>query len=462
MSHPRFPNGETFTKYGWGVCLWVLITAFQYGYHISALNQIQAVLTCNDTTSDVYRRYGLPTCIPMSDFTFSLVTSIFTVGGLTGSLVANLVMDKHGRKGATKICAVTMAAGTGLMGVSSSVGFLALGRFLVGISSGVGLCVGPVFLGEIAPSKISGNVGVLTQLAIVLGIMLTQVAGLRLSTPTEWRIVLLISFALAVIQFIASAFATESPSWLASKGRLEENKSISVKLWGEVGINPSSRDVEDPLLDEAEERRRDVHQDAVTIPQLFVARDLRKPLMIVCLAMLSQQLSGINAVLYYSNAILSRSLPDLGPYVSLGITIVNVIMTFPPILLIERMGRRSLLTLSTFGSLFSLFAIGIGLDSGLVLLSSIATLTFVTSFAVGLGPIPFVMISEVSPPHAVSVLSSVALSLNWIANFCVGLAFLPLRNILSGGDPLKEGRVFYVFVALLFTSTFLLSRYYRG
>jgi len=180
------------------------------------------------------------------------------------------------------------------------------------------------------------------------------------------------------------------------------------------------------------------------------------------LAMASQQFSGINAVLYYSNAILSKSLPDFGPYVSLGITIVNVIMTFPPIILIERMGRTKLLTISALGALVSLFAVGFGLDTGFVTLSSIAILTFVMSFAIGLGPIPFVMIPEVSPAHAVSSLSSVALSLNWIINFVVGLIFLPLRNFLSGGDAMKEGRVFYVFVAVLFLSTFALSRLYRG
>lgn len=137
-------------------------------------------------------------------------------------------------------------------------------------------------------------------------------------------------------------------------------------------------------------------------------------------------------------------------------------MTFPPIVLIEKMGRKPLLTISTLGALASLTCIGFGLNMGSVSLSSVAILTFVMSFAIGLGPIPFVMIPDVSPAHAVSAISSVALSLNWIANFIVGLVFLPLRNFLAGGDMLKEGRIFYVFVILLFSSTFMLSRMYRG
>ncbi|KAF5387155.1 hypothetical protein D9615_001699 [Tricholomella constricta] len=437
-------SGSAFTVYGWAVCLWVLVIAFQYGYHISVLNQIQEVLTCKNKSANEAVS-GLPTCIPMSDFTFSVVTAIFTVGGLAGSLVANLVMDRWGRKGATRISALFISVGAGFMAVSASVGLLSFGRFLVGIGSGVGLCVGPIFLSEIAPSSISGNVGVLTQLGIVLGIMITQAMGLHLATPTGWRTVLYFSCALSAAQLLTSTLVVESPAWLGNHGRLDEKKAV----------RPEDSD---PLMDDLEARREDARSVAITVPQLFAARELRKPLAIVCLAMASQQLSGINAVLYYSNAILSKSLPDLGPYVSLGITVVNVIMTFPPIILIERMGRRQLLAISTIGALISLFTVGFGLNTGRVTLTSIAILTFVTSFAVGLGPIPFVMIPEVSPPHAVSSLSSVALSLNWIVNFLVGLVFLPLRKLLSGGEVTKQGRVFYVFGTVLLVSMFALSR----
>jgi hypothetical protein len=94
--------------------------------------------------------------------------------------------------------------------------------------------------------------------------------------------------------------------------------------------------VEDPLLAEAEgEDTPLTHKESVTIPQLLRASDLRRPLAAVCLLFLSQQISGVNAILYYSNAILGKSFPELGAYVSLAITLVNVIMTFPAIFLIE-------------------------------------------------------------------------------------------------------------------------------
>ncbi|KAG2115507.1 general substrate transporter [Suillus clintonianus] len=464
-------GAHTFTKYGWLVCLWVLTASFQYGYHTSALNQLQGVLTCKiaDPTVPVY--YGLPTCIPMSDATFSVVTSMYTFGGFFGSLSANIVMDRYGRKGASRLSAALTASGSAVFGLSSSVGPLILGRFLVGLAAGLGICLCPIYLSEIAPAKIKGNLGVLTQLAIVIGIMVTQGMGFGLATPRQWRLVLFISSGISIFQYFISPFVVESPSYLNRKGLVDQQKVATRRLWGEIhGVSQTDpeeldNDSEEPLLSDSDsvaEHRSTGRQPTMTIPQLFASTELRRPLLTIIVAMMSQQISGINAVLYYSNDILSKSLPELASYVSLGITIVNFFMTFPPIFLIERVGRKQLIQLSVACALLSHLAVGYGLNNGLVTLSSIAITTFVMSFAFGLGPIPFVMIPEVAPPHAVSAISSVGLSLNWSTNFVIGLIFLPLRNFLAHGDPMKEGRVFYLFAAALFCSTLWFSKLYRG
>ncbi|KAI0781229.1 general substrate transporter [Trametes elegans] len=465
------PHGEpeAFTIYGWIVSVWVLIVSFQYGFHISSLNQISDVLSCRTTEPGLPATYyGLPTCIPMDNPTFSVLTSIYTVGGLLGSVGANVVMDKWGRKGACLVSAFIMAIGAGFMAVAASFTPLFVGRLLTGVSAGLGLCVGPIYISEIAPVKIKGAVGVLTQFAIVSGIMLTQALGLQLATPRNWRLVLLFSAVLSLAQLLAGPAIVESPVWLNRHGLLRDKDVSARRLWkvGHVLHSPdvANEDVEDPLLGSAEtsslnpNHHEHEHQAAATVPQTLVRREFRKPLLIVCFAMLCQQLS----VLYYSNNILSKALPDLGPYVSLGITIVNFFMTAAPIILIDRLGRKKLLTLSSAGAIISLLGVGIGLDSGRVTLASVTIITFVASFAIGIGPVPFVMIPEVSPPQAVSALSSVGLSVNWIANFLVGLVFLPLRDFLSHGDASKEGRVFFVFAAMLAFFTFLLFSLYRG
>ncbi|CAL1703957.1 unnamed protein product [Somion occarium] len=310
---------------------------------------------------------------------------------------------------------------------------------------------------------------VLTQFAIVIGIMTTQAMGLRLATTRTWRWVLVASSFLSAVQLILGLWMVESPTYLARHKMTKQGAVVAHRLWGATAPviarqEDNDESVADPLLEhsasDVEDQKHKGRDDAITVPQLLKASNLRTPLMIACFSMLCQQLSGVNAVLYYSNDILSKALPDFGPYVSLGITIVNVIMTFPPIFLIERIGRKKLLSLSAIGALISLWGVGFGLDSGYVTLASLTIITFIASFAIGIGPVPFVMIPEVSPPHAVSALSSVGLSLNWIANFLVGLVFLPLRNLLAHGDASKEGRVFYVFASMLaFCSLVLLSIY---
>ncbi|PIL23734.1 MFS general substrate transporter [Ganoderma sinense ZZ0214-1] len=471
---------QAFTAYGWIVCVWILLVSFQYGFHISSLNQIQAVLTCrvSDIPGIPSTHHALPTCIPMDDATFSVVTSVYTVGGLLGSLGANIVMDRWGRKGAVLTSSFIMAVGAGFMAVAASLSPLILGRLLTGVAAGVGLCVGPIYIAEIAPSKIKGSVGVLTQFAIVIGIMITQAMGLKLATPTTWRLVLLFSAALSLAQLLLGTMIVESPVWLSRHGSVRDKDASARRLWQSTPTLRSSdaanEDAEDPLLGANDDHdRHEAQPHAVNVPSVLLRTEFRKPLAIVCFSMLCQQLSGKSypgnvmlsrwhLVLYYSNDILSKTIPDLGPYVSLGITIVNVFMTFAPIILIDRLGRKKLLSLSATGAVLSLVGVGIGLDSGAVTLASIAVMAFIASFAIGIGPVPFVMIPEVSPHHAVSALSSIGLSLNWIANFLVGLVFLPLRNFLANGDESKEGRVFFVFAALLAFFTFMLFGTYRG
>jgi MFS family permease len=233
----------------------------------------------------------------MSDAEFSLVTSMFTVGGLLGSLSASMVMERHGRKAALQISGLSVAAGSGLMAIAPSTSLLLLGRFLTGCGAGIGLCTGPVFLAEIAPSNIRGSVGVLTQLAIVLGIMITQMLGLRMATPTLWRFVLLFSSAASVVQLCLSRFIVETPVWLKQHGKPEDSRLVQSSLFQEPDFSNS---VEDPLLDETlqgSQHQLDDHREPTSPSSLdlLMSFELRRPLVVVSSAMISQQVSGINA-----------------------------------------------------------------------------------------------------------------------------------------------------------------------
>ncbi|KAG7086730.1 hypothetical protein E1B28_002663 [Marasmius oreades] len=451
-----------FTFYGWCCALWILVVPFQYGQHVSILNQIHSAIACEaPPPSETF----LPPCFPMDNFVFSVVTSVFTLGGLLGSAIANIFMDKYGRRGSARISAACVALGSALMGLSGGATALGFGRFIVGIGCGLGICLGPVYIAEIAPKGIAGTVGVLTQLGIVVGIFITQLMGIYFASPSAWRFVLFFSFAVSAIQLFISPSIVESPRWLrnVSLHATQEAKEVEERLWTKKSA------VSEPLLDETDpeahpvEPTRHTPQKALTVPQVIFKTppELRTPLIVVSCAMIGQQVSGINAVLYYSNDILSQSLPELGKYVSLAITVMNVLMTFAPIILVERVGRKRLLTLSTLGAILCLVMVGVGLNNNWVTVSSVFIVGFVMSFAIGLGPIPFVIIPEISPYYAVSPLSSIALTWNWSVNFLVSLFFLPLRKFLSGGDPTRQGRVFWVFAFVLLLVMSVVGRMWK-
>ena len=152
--------------------------------------------------------------------------------------------------------------------------------------------------GWLAPRGLTEpSLGILTQVGVVLGIMVTQIVGLRFATQSQWRYVLFLSAAVGVAQFIASPTIVESPVWLSSNGRPEDQKVVAQRLWG---IKEFSSAVE-PLLEEGleseqqrvpDESEHRAPEQLVKVPQLFSSREFKRPLAVVCFAMLAQQISG--------------------------------------------------------------------------------------------------------------------------------------------------------------------------
>ncbi|KAG9011796.1 hypothetical protein FRB94_007522 [Tulasnella sp. JGI-2019a] len=448
--------------------VWVLTSPFLYGYHIVALNQIQLTLQCADIIHPYTPRLGaFPVCIPMSDAAFGLVTSMFTVGGLIGSLSSGAIMNKLGRKGAVRINSFSIGLGSVIMMLAWSFWTLLIGRFLIGIGAGIAVCVAPVYLSEVAPHNIKGSVGVLTQVSVVIGILLAQTAGLFFSPSSShlWRAVFLISASLAAIQILLSAGIADTPLWLTSVGRQVEAKAVAGRLWknesalfraeDEAEAHIGQPEAEGLLAGEADNDGTASVKSETAVPplsvvELFKLEPLRRPVWAIVLVMLAQQLSGINSVMFYSNKILASVIPGKAGYISLGISVLNVLMTFPAIYLVERLGRRSLLLGSMTLTYISLIFIAIGLNQNMIMLSSVAILAFVGFFAIGLGPVPFVLIGELVPFYAASSTSSLALSVNWMTNFLIGVGFLPLRDWLTTGEGEErkgDGNIFFVFAA---------------
>lgn len=162
-----------------------------------------------------------------------------------------------------------------------------------------------------------------------------------------------------------------------------------------------------------------VFHQKLTVLQ-FLRRPTYKPMVrAILIVMLAQQLSGINAVIFYSTPILSTILPSSSALISLIISLVNLATTLPSASLIERSGRKPLLLWSLCSMGTSSLFLGFGILYSWRLISVISSLAFVAGFSFGLGPIPFLIISEFVDSEAVTAGQSFGLITNWIATFCV-------------------------------------------
>jgi MFS family permease len=322
--------------------------------------------------------------------------------------------------------------------------------------------------------------GVMNQLGVVVGILFSQVLGLFFSTMSGWRIILLAGTITALLQAILLNFVVESPKYLASipggtasakrvlqqlRGTIDvedeldgwkllPSEELQEESMGETGIRGASREsVEIEELAESSGNvfyAKDVNE--INIWKFITSAHYRPALIVVLLTQLTQQLSGINAVIYYSATILSQIMPTSNNAVTVAISIVNTIMTIVSAGLIEKTGRRKLLLLSISSMSVSSAMLGLGITYNIAVLSAFAIVLFVATFAIGLGPIPFVITPEVVDTRAVATAGGLGLAVNLIANFIVGTAFLGLRESLGGN-------VFHIFAAYL-ALAFVLARKY--
>lgn len=169
----------------------------------------------------------------------------------------------------------------------------------------------------------------------------------------------------------------------------------------------------------------------------------RPAIIAVVSVMVAQQLTGINSIVMYSVSLLSSLLPTKAALLTIAVSALNLIMTTLCAPLSDKIGRKTCILLSIAGMGSSSILLAIGIGESVKVLAAIATLLFVASFAVGLGPVPFILANELVGPEAVGATQSWALAANWIATFLVS-QFFPILNKAMG----EKGRIYYVFAGL--------------
>ncbi|MCJ8729460.1 hypothetical protein PDJAM_G00106580 [Pangasius djambal] len=422
-----------------------VIGSLQFGYNTGVINAPQKIIQSfyNETWFD---RYGEP--IPETSLTslWSFSVAIFSVGGIFGSFSVGLFVNRFGRRNSMLMVNVLAFVSAALMGFSkmaASWEMLIIGRFVVGLFSG--LCTGfvPMYVGEVAPTALRGALGTLHQLGIVIGILIAQVFGLDviLGNAALWPFLLAFTFIPALLQCFLLPLCPESPRYLLINCN-EENKAKSVlkKLRG-------TTDVSSDMQEMKEESRQMMREKKVNIIELLSSPIYRQPLIIAVVLQLSQQLSGINAVFYFSTSIFETAGVAQPVYATIGAGVVNTAFTVVSLFLVERAGRRSLQLIGLLGMAVSavLMTIAQALQvqvPWMSYLSIVAIFAFVAFFEIGPGPIPWFIVAELFGQGPRPSAIAVAGFCNWTANFIVGMCFQYVANLCGP-------YVFIIFTVLL-------------
>lgn len=368
---------------------------------------------------------------------FSLAVSVFAVGGMFGCPLGSWLAEKRGRTEALLMNAGFGVAGAAFMGFSklaSSAEMLIAGRFLIGLNCGFATTVAPTYVSEVAPVRLRGAFGTVNQLAVAFGLIGSQILGIDLILGSDegWPWLLGLAVIPSAVQCAMLPFAPESPRFLLLAQRDEERARKSlVKLRGTTEIDAEIDDMHAEDRAERQERK-------FTFMDLIKTDALRTPLVIGIVMHLSQQLSGINAVLYYSTNIFKGAglEEETARLATIGVGSMLLVMALVSIPLMDRLGRRTLQLWGLAGmTIFSLLmTVAFFTYEGNVTMSVFAvifTLLYVAFFGVGPSSIPWMIMSELFGQGARSAAVSAGALVNWFANFLIGLTFIPLSQVLG-------------------------------
>jgi sugar porter (SP) family MFS transporter len=365
---------------------------------------------------------------PMSSFDKELVTGMLLVGATVGAFGSGRLADAIGRR-----TVILLTAGIFIVGVlgaafSPTFGFLVAMRFVIGLAVGSASMAVPLYISEVAPPRVRGALVSLNQLALTSGILASFLVDYALGSSGDWRLMFGLAAIPAVLLFVGMLTQAESPVWLVNHGRLVEARKVLTRL------RSVDHDVDGEIDDMWSLRSRTSSYRELLQPEV------RKLVVLGVMLAVLQQITGINTVIYYAPTLLHQA--GLGSSAALlanvGNGVVNVGMTVIAIWLVDKVGRRVLLLSGTVGMAIALLAVattfavsGDTLGHTASIVAVVSLVVYTGSFAIGLGPVFWLLISEIYPARIRGKAMSMASIANWASNFVVAVTFLTLLNAIS-------------------------------
>jgi sugar porter (SP) family MFS transporter len=369
------------------------------------------------------------------------------VGTVIGSMLAGIPGDRYGRRDSLRGMAVLYVISAMGCALAWNWTALVIFRFIGGLAIGGSSVLGPMYIAEIAPAKWRGRLVGLFQFNVVFGILLAYLSNYLLGTmgfgAAEWRWKLGVTAVPAAFFFLMLFGIPRSPRWLVKKGRIDEAREV-LRLIGEENYEQELKDIIESI-----------DAEHVTSDALFTAK-YRVPIFLAISIGMFNQLSGINAILYYLNAIFEHAgfSKVSGDLQAVAIGATNLLFTMLAMSVIDKVGRKKLLLVGSVGTALCLAGVAAifltGRHENLLVWMLVGYIAF---FAFSQGAVIWVYISEVFPNRVRAKGQSLGSFSHWIMNALISWTF-PLMAASSGGYP------FVFFSAMMVLQFFVVLFFY--
>ncbi|MGO4022280.1 sugar porter family MFS transporter [Staphylococcus pseudintermedius] len=386
--------------------------------------------------------------IPLNAYTEGLVVSSMLVGAIVGAGLSGPLSEKLGRRRLVFMISIVFIIGALILALAPTMEILVLGRVIIGLAVGGSTAIVPVYLSELAPTDARGSLSSLNQLMITIGILASYLVNYAFAPIEGWRWMLGLAVVPSVILMIGVIFMPESPRWLLEK-RGEKAARDVMKL-----TYPASE------IDHEIENMKKINQIADNTWTVLKSPWLLSTIIIGSVFALLQQLIGINAIIYYAPKIFATA--GFGESIAIlstvGIGVVNVLVTIFAISIIDKIDRKKLLVIGNIGMVASLLIMSaliwlIGVNSAAWIILLCLT-TFIIFFGVSWGPVLWVMLPELFPMRARGAATGIAALVLSIGSLLVAQFFPVLTDVL------QVQQVFLIFavigiIAMIFVIKFL-------
>ena len=374
----------------------------------------------------------------LDDGGLGLTVAIATVGTILGALIGGRLADRYGRKNLLFAIGILYVMGSVGTALAPTHAFLMAFRFLGGVGVGLSSVCAPIYTAEIAPARIRGRLVGLVQFNIVLGILLAYLSNYIIQMiitdeKVAWRWMLGVMLIPSAVFLLLLVSVPETPRWLMSRGRDKEAVEISRRLCS------TQAESEEQIAEIRQQLAADRTKGSLSD---FFSRRYSKVIIFAFIIAMCNQLSGINAILYYAPEVMKEAgaSKDDAYLMSVAVGIMNLIATMAALTVIDKIGRRSLMIVGSIGYLLSLgFLTGVmfmyegNFDSTSSLLVLVGLLFFIAAHAFGQGSVIWVFISEIFPNKVRGTGQSFGSLTHWVFAAVTTYAFPTIIGKLGGG-----------------------------